>query len=189
MPGLRRVIGVGGAPAGWADWHDVLEHAPDPAAEAAVGPETVNAILFTSGTTARPKGAMHTHRTALVAGAVYTEILGLGPGEVLHHGVPFFTSSGAQGLTMMMLWSGCTMVVEPVFDQSPHGAADSRGGDNGRLCGAVPVPLHARRTQGAPGGTGARPPVGLWQRADAGRGFARAGRNLSPERARGSFTA
>jgi hypothetical protein len=36
----------------------------------------------------------------------------------VHHAVPFFTSSGAQALTMIMLWSGCTMVVEPVFDQA-----------------------------------------------------------------------
>ena len=118
LSGLRRVIGVGGAPEGWADWHEVLEHAPDPAAEAAVGPETIWSILFTSGTTARPKGAVHTHRTATATGAIYASVLGLGPGEILHHAVPFFTSSGAQLLTMMMLWSGCTMVVEPVFDQN-----------------------------------------------------------------------
>jgi acyl-CoA synthetase (AMP-forming)/AMP-acid ligase II len=118
LPGLKLVIGVGGAPAGWADWHEVLECAPDRAADAAVGPETVWSILFTSGTTARPKGAVHTHRTALATGAVYSGILGLGPGEVLHHAIPFFTSSGAQIGTMTMLWSGCTMIVEPIFDQA-----------------------------------------------------------------------
>ena len=118
LPGLRLVIGVGGARAGWADWHEVLDHAPDPAAEAAVGPKTVWSILFTSGTTSRPKGAVHTHRTAIATGAIYTEILGPGPGEVLHHAIPFFTTSGAHALTMIMLWSGCTMVVEPVFDQA-----------------------------------------------------------------------
>ena len=116
--GLRRVIGVGGTPAGWADWLEILRHAPDRTAEAAVGPDTVSGILFTSGTTARPKGAVHVHRTAIATGAVYTAILGLGPGEVLHHAIPFFTSSGAQALTMIMLWSGCTMVVEPIFDQA-----------------------------------------------------------------------
>jgi acyl-CoA synthetase (AMP-forming)/AMP-acid ligase II len=118
VPGLQRVIGVGGTPASWADWREILGHAPDPTAEAAVGPDIVSGILFTSGTTARPKGAVHVHRTAIATGAVYTAILGLGPGEVLHHAIPFFTSSGAQALTMIMLWSGCTMVVEPIFDQA-----------------------------------------------------------------------
>ena len=118
MPGLRKVIGVGGTPAGWADWRGVLGRAPDPTAEAAVGLDTVSSILFTSGTTARPKGAVHVHRTAIATGAIFTEILSLGPGEVLHHAVPFFTSTGAQIMTMMTLWSGCSMVVDPAFDQA-----------------------------------------------------------------------
>ena len=118
VPSLRTVIGVGGTQTGWADWGEVLGHTPDATAEAAVGPDTLSGILFTSGTTAGPKGAMHTHRTAVATGAVFTDILSLGPGEVLHHAVPFFTSSGAQALTMMTLWSGCTMVVEPLFDQA-----------------------------------------------------------------------
>ena len=115
---LRGVIGVGGCPEGWSDWLVVAGAEPDPATEVAAAPNTVSSILFTSGTTARPKGAVHTHRTSVVCGAVFVQGLELGPEDVLHHAVPFFTSSGAQIMTMMMLWSGCTMVVEPMFDQA-----------------------------------------------------------------------
>jgi acyl-CoA synthetase (AMP-forming)/AMP-acid ligase II len=113
---LSGIIGVGGVRNGWLDWRSIATHAPSTAAEVAVGPNTMSGILFTSGTTARAKGAMHTHRTAVATGAVFAEGLGLTAEDALHHAVPFFTSSGAQALFMIMLWSGCTMIIEPVFD-------------------------------------------------------------------------
>ncbi len=116
-PGLLRgVVGVGGVPEGWADWRHVVERPAEAAVEVAVTPDTMSAILFTSGTTARPKGAVHTQGTAVATGGIVATGLGLGPEDVLHHAVPFFTSSGAQFTLMAALWAGCTMVVEPAFD-------------------------------------------------------------------------
>jgi acyl-CoA synthetase (AMP-forming)/AMP-acid ligase II len=115
-PGLRGVVGIGGVREDWADWRRVLAHAPDASAEAVVTPDTVSGLLFTSGTTARPKAVVHTHRTAVATGAVFAAGLGLGAGDVVHGAVPFFTSSGSQLGTAMLLWAGYTAVVEPAFD-------------------------------------------------------------------------
>lgn len=73
-------------------------------------------ILFTSGTTARPKGVMHSHASAIATGAIFASALGLRADDRKHSATPFFTSSGSQMSPMSSLWAGCASIVEPVFD-------------------------------------------------------------------------
>ncbi|MGB3423975.1 MAG: class I adenylate-forming enzyme family protein [Castellaniella sp.] len=73
-------------------------------------------IVFTSGTTARPKAVMHTHGSALATGAIFAAALGLRNDDVFHHAIPFFTSSGTQFAPMPAFWVGATLVLEPRFD-------------------------------------------------------------------------
>ncbi len=61
-PGLpaARFVSVGEAPPGWTRF-DALRAAGPPPAPAAVGADDLHRLMYTSGTTARPKGVMITH--------------------------------------------------------------------------------------------------------------------------------
>ena len=52
------------------------------------------AMLYTSGTTGRPKGAMLTHRGLVENGRALNTIWGFGPDDVLVHGLPVFHVHG-----------------------------------------------------------------------------------------------
>jgi acyl-CoA synthetase (AMP-forming)/AMP-acid ligase II len=87
---------------------------PQPAAPA--DPDTLGCLLFTSGTTARPKAVMHTHRTMIAAGACAGQALGLTQRDLYQGIFPFFTSS-AMNLACMSTWvHGAGFVMEGVID-------------------------------------------------------------------------
>lgn len=65
LPQLETVVSVDGAAAGALDFHRlVADHAPHFAAED-TGPDDPALMIFTSGTTGPPKGALHGHRVLL----------------------------------------------------------------------------------------------------------------------------
>ena len=100
-----------------SSWIDIGERSHEPPAEwPVVHRDDLANIIFTSGTTARPKGVMHSHATALACGAIFATALGLRPDDRMHSATPFFTSSGSHIAPMLILWAGCATIVEPVFD-------------------------------------------------------------------------
>lgn len=117
MPAVRRVVGF--LPAHDSD--TCMRHPESGLAAKTTGlPEVtlddVANLVFTSGTTAVPKGVIHSHRTALATGLIFSAALGLRNEDVFHHALPFYTSSGTQFVPMAAFWVGATLVTEPGFD-------------------------------------------------------------------------
>jgi acetyl-CoA synthetase len=82
-PSVRNVVVIGTPGEGETSWADLLAHEPDPGpAEPMASSETL-LLAYTSGTTGRPKGAVHTHAGFLVKTASEVAYsFDLGPGGV-----------------------------------------------------------------------------------------------------------
>ena len=80
------------------------------------GPEDLAAILYTSGTTGRSKGAMLSHRALASNAQVLEELWGFTGQDVLLHALPIFHVHGLFVATHMVLLSGSRMIFLPKFD-------------------------------------------------------------------------
>ncbi|CEJ15880.1 Long-chain-fatty-acid--CoA ligase [bacterium YEK0313] len=118
LAGLRQVIVIGGAP-GTAPvrWQHVFDAVGDPGAfPCAVSPDAVSEILFTSGTTAHPKGAVMTHARSVASAYGFAEAMSLGDDDVYQSFFPFFTTAGLHCLLLPSWWAGAHAVLDPAFD-------------------------------------------------------------------------
>ncbi len=78
-------------------------------------PEDLAAILYTSGTTGRSKGAMLTQRNLLENARVLVSAWRFGPEDVLLHMLPIFHTHGLFVASNVALLSGAAMVFLPGF--------------------------------------------------------------------------
>ncbi len=83
---------------------------------ATVSPDDLADILFTSGTTGKPKGAMCTHRQNLRVFDQWSSIVGLREGDRYLIVLPFFHSFGYKAGWLSALMRGAVVFPEPVFD-------------------------------------------------------------------------
>jgi HIP---CoA ligase len=83
---------------------------------AAVGPDDVSDILFTSGTTGRSKGAMSAHRQSLAVARAWAECGGLTCRDRYLVVNPFFHSFGFKAGILACLVSGAVIVPQLVYD-------------------------------------------------------------------------
>ena len=74
------------------------------------------AILYTSGTTGRSKGAMLTHRNLVSNAEALHGVWGFRPGDVLLHALPIFHTHGLFVATNCILLNGGKMLFLPRFD-------------------------------------------------------------------------
>jgi fatty-acyl-CoA synthase len=77
------------------------------AAEAAVGPEDPVRIIYTSGTTAHPKGCLHDHAALLAQGAAVAERIGLTAGDRFWTPLPMFHTAGWSTLLAAQAAGAC----------------------------------------------------------------------------------
>jgi malonyl-CoA/methylmalonyl-CoA synthetase len=80
------------------------------------GPDDLAAVLYTSGTTGRPKGAMLSHRNLAVNCFTLAELWGFHSDDVLLHALPVFHTHGLFVATNCVLIAGAAMVFLPRFD-------------------------------------------------------------------------
>ena len=96
-------------------------------------PDDLAAILYTSGTTGRSKGAMLTHRNLASNALALVEAWGFTRGDVLLHALPIYHVHGLFVAIHCVLLSGSHMLWLPKFDAAEVvGAAPAGDGDDGR---------------------------------------------------------
>jgi acyl-CoA synthetase (AMP-forming)/AMP-acid ligase II len=104
------------------EWEVFLQEGTSVSADVAAGRTAsitagdLSDLVFTSGTTGRPKGAMTTHGQTLRTFATWSEVVGLRRGDRYLIVNPFFHTFGYKAGILACLMSGATMVPEPVFD-------------------------------------------------------------------------
>ena len=112
----------GAVPDGCTSWTDFMARADgvdEAAARAradAVQPNDLCDILFTSGTTGAPKGAMLMHAPSIRAYNSWADVVGLREGDRYLIVNPFFHAFGLKAGILTCLLKGATIVPHPVFD-------------------------------------------------------------------------
>ncbi|MEO5876982.1 MAG: FadD3 family acyl-CoA ligase [Streptosporangiaceae bacterium] len=126
LPRLEQVVLLNGGPRDrLVTWAEFTAAGASVAAEqadrraAAVGPDDLSDMLFTSGTTGNPKGAMSTHAQTLRAYSVWAEVVGLREADRYLIVNPFFHGFGYKAGWLASLIVGATILPERTLDV-PH---------------------------------------------------------------------
>jgi acyl-CoA synthetase len=118
-PGLldgRTVVVIGGAPrSGRFGWDEACAAQPI-GAEVPVSADDPAAVLFTSGTESRAKGAVHTHNTILFGERVLGAALGVGEADVAFMASPISHTTGFMHGFVMTLTTGGTLSLLDIFE-------------------------------------------------------------------------
>ncbi|MFF8260131.1 FadD3 family acyl-CoA ligase [Streptomyces virginiae] len=123
LPHLEQVVVLAeDAPDTFRTWKDFLAGGDRVTAEEvreraeAISPDAPSDIIFTSGTTGSPKGAVITHAQSLRCYDVWSELAGLREGDRYLIVNPFFHTFGYKAGIIACLMRGATMVPQPVFN-------------------------------------------------------------------------
>jgi acyl-CoA synthetase (AMP-forming)/AMP-acid ligase II len=122
-PRLEHIVVLRGeAPEGTRPWGEFLAGGNRVDLESArqragtVTADSTSDLIFTSGTTGRPKGVMATHGQTLKVFEVWSEVVGLRQGDRYLIVNPFFHTFGYKAGILASLMRGATIVPHPVFD-------------------------------------------------------------------------
>ncbi|MGW9023073.1 FadD3 family acyl-CoA ligase [Streptomyces sp. NPDC055722] len=123
LPHLEQVVVLADdAPSDFRTWKDFLASGEGVGASetgeraASLTGAAPSDIIFTSGTTGRPKGAVITHGQSLRAYEIWTGLAGLRQGDRYLIVNPFFHTFGYKAGVLACLMRGATMIPQPVFN-------------------------------------------------------------------------
>jgi long-chain acyl-CoA synthetase len=106
--------GGAGLPAGTEPWRSLF----DPRGElprVTIGEDDPVFIMYTSGTTGKPKGAVGTHQGVISSAMTFERCYGLAAGERSLVAVPLFHVTGLIAQLVTMAYLGGTVVIMPMF--------------------------------------------------------------------------
>ncbi|WP_433547073.1 fatty acid--CoA ligase family protein [Streptomyces sp. CA-294286] len=115
------VLGDDAVPADFLTWKDFLvsgesvSGAAVRARAAEIDPSDPSDLVYTSGTTGRPKGAVITHAQTVRAYDIWADLAGLRQGDRYLIVNPFFHTFGYKAGVIACLTRGATMIPQPVF--------------------------------------------------------------------------
>ena len=114
VPTLRDVVWLDApAPGAPVDLAPLLGGAVPPSV---AQPDADATIVFTSGSTAEPKGAVHTQRALALAAVENAAVLGIGPDDRTWGYMPFFFAGGLVAVALSTLAGGGAVAVQEVFE-------------------------------------------------------------------------
>ncbi|MDL2080564.1 FadD3 family acyl-CoA ligase [Streptomyces sp. GXMU-J15] len=118
LPALRDVVVLADdAPEDFRTWKDFLAAGEGLTVEPLdLPPHSPSDIVYTSGTTGRPKGVLITHAQTLRAYEIWSDLAGLRRGDRYLIVNPFFHTFGYKAGVIACLMRGATMIPQPVFN-------------------------------------------------------------------------
>jgi fatty-acyl-CoA synthase len=112
---VARGEGAGDVPEGWRDWDElVAASGPAPPPRIDVSENDVVSLNYTSGTTARPKGVMMTHRNCYLNAYSMIAHLGIGHDDVELWTLPMFHCNGWGGVYALTGMAGTHVILRAI---------------------------------------------------------------------------
>jgi fatty-acyl-CoA synthase len=102
-------------------WRDAVEAARQPGPHL-VGPDDFAVLPYSSGTTGKPKGCIHTHRTVMSTAVMHTHWSDWGEAPVILATLPLFHVTGMQGNMNVPVLLGATIVLIQRWDREAAAA-------------------------------------------------------------------
>ena len=121
-PGVERVVALRGEGEGVEPWADFLARGAEVDEQRVrerisnADPSSLSDMMFTSGTTGKPKGVMTEHQQNLRVFEAWSEVIGLSEGDRYLIINPFFHAFGYKAGWLSSLMRGATILPQPVFD-------------------------------------------------------------------------
>jgi long-chain acyl-CoA synthetase len=117
IPGVNNFICLDAAVENMASYEQLLSSFPPDEPTEDVKTDDPSILFYTSGTTGRPKGAVHTHKSLLAEAAAVGQ--NFTPDDIALCVMPFFHVAGSAVYLFPAFASGATVVIHKKFEETP----------------------------------------------------------------------